>query len=592
MAFMGYDPERIGWLREAMRTAATGLAAIRSSDPAIATSIARIRTVQRSLEDTWLPVLDGLRACAVMSDFTPVHLDGADARTSVLFMLQGYGWQVTADPGAALGDTSQPVTAAEARAIGALLSRLDGGDLLDSDAEIAWLAARLRVIAGDPHLLAELEVNLDAPWVLAVLGDERLAAAQDGRTGQIGQLDAIIAGVVAALPAAASLLDELDPYAAALVLRDLRLDGTELAAACQQILLRWRNPPDDTGDWPDWIGPTFTADVLFPLLVADPAAAQDFLRRAAGHPDIVFRTTDDGELVGDLLVTGTDPAHASVAAAGDILVPILEWLDAESSWFDDGMIGGGYDVRDLLGAWIAPWLLQFQARPEDWDWSSDRGEAALRFVLADGASFDSLVRAMHEWQTTMFDHPFMDAEGYIDDLWLGDITKMLANLRSAMEAEEVDDAKRARFWIDLVIGVGVNTATSLVRGTGAGALASTLLPPTVAEIEDRLAGIGWFPASVDDAARSAHATRVQQATTAGVVAITAFVMQMIAAGELPADALDGLSFTDDGSGTVDEVRDTVVDFVHSLRDQCAPAVFNAMVAVADAFLTGDLVADA
>ena len=183
--YIGYDPDALDRLVAAMRTAATELTQIRTTDIEAAGPIGRVRAAQATLETTWLPIVTGMRGCVALTGFTPTRLDGSDVRASELFVLQGYGWQIVTDPGGRLDTDTGPVTASEARAIAALLSSPRAQQLLDTDEERSWLSGRLERILADPRLAEDFRRNLDARSALAIIGDARFAAAaRPGRSRQ------------------------------------------------------------------------------------------------------------------------------------------------------------------------------------------------------------------------------------------------------------------------------------------------------------------------------------------------------------------------------------------------------------------------
>jgi len=596
MGFLGYDSERLLWLSTAMRRTADKLAAIHNDDPAISASMVRVRSAERVLSATWLPVIGRMLSCDVLgTEYAPVHLDGTDVRTAALFMLQGYGWQVATDPLGQVGDGTIRVTGAEARAIGALLSRSDISELIDTPEELAWLRQRLLVIGADPKLAADLAANLDTTWVLAVLADEHLDAAATGDWTRATQLAEVIAACATAVreheTAWVDELIELDPYAAALALRGLDLHGEELAAACDRILARWRNPPDG-GGWPDAdVGPTYTADLLLPLLIADPDAATAFLQRAAAHPDIVFQTTNDGVLVRELLLVGTDPAHVSATAAGEIMVPTLEWLRNNVAWFHDDMIGGEFDARELLGELAAPWLLYFGPRVEDWGWSISEGKEILQFVVDDGRALDDLLAAMEQWRIELLVRPLVDADGRIDAGWATDMAGLFILFDEVITKEVTDDARAARIWVDLLASAVTTVGTSF--GDGAiGLTVSATVPFVVSQVQDLLTDAGILPPDADLVAEMARAETAQRKATTAIFAIVALAAQLVDSGDLPEDALDGLDLGGDGGGCdARAVRDRLQAFIDGLRDRCSATVYNAFVALLSTFLSPDAIND-
>ena len=91
------------------------------------------------------------------------------------------------------------------------------------------------------------------------------------------------------------------------------LSGEELARVIDRLLLR--EPMTELDALP---GPN-TADMLFPLLAGDAVATQQFLLRAAHHPEVVFDRTADTASAFRLVLEATDRARMSVEMAGQIV---------------------------------------------------------------------------------------------------------------------------------------------------------------------------------------------------------------------------------------------------------------------------------
>lgn len=604
MAYMGYDPERVGWLRDALRRNADTLDTVRCNDPLAISAIARVHACRTSILDVWLPVVSALLRCEALTSPPTLHLDPTDLRDSFWLSIQATGWNVITDPD---GTTHTRLTRAQALTLGETLAKGDLSAWVDTPEELDWLREQLQTILDSQVLVAAFATGVgDWAWLFDVVTDEwRLAAP--GRQVQIENIIPLLAGAYVAAtplgpagpalpagPAAVwtpSIIDVIEPSAAALLIRSLPATAAQLAQWCDQILLRWTTQPVDRTSWADVgvPGPT-TADLLFPLLIARSPAAAAFLSAAADHPQIVFATTNDGALVNQLLLTGTDPSVVSPEQAGAIIVPMIRYLRDAEPWMHSGILGGGFDAHDLVGPLIAPWLPFMGARAEDWDWTYADGDNALRWVLKDGTSMDALVIALDERQNQLASTPMMGLDGRINDAALFDLATMFAQFNLAFRDEEINDATANRIWINLTLQT-INTVSSLVSARATVpwvSVASTVIPYVANGSEWMATNIGWLPPDEEQAVAVAMPRFGDRMAATAVVAVAAGVAQLVAEGRLDPSATEELhlgDLGDLGEGCAPRVvEERLHDYLQTLKYRTDPAGFNALEAVLTTFM--------
>jgi hypothetical protein len=592
MAYMAYDPERVGWLRDALRRSVDTLQMIRCDDPLAHAALARVQASATVISDVWLPVVDRLLRCDALTAPPAARLESTDLRDAVWLAIRATGWQVIPDPD---GTTSVRLTQAEARALGEALAGGDLDVLFDTPDELDWLRRQLQAIIASPVLVTAFAQGLDDwAWLFDVVTDEWRTAIPV-RQVQLESLIPLFAGAyLAAEPPedittwTPSIIDVIEPSAAALLIRSLPASAEQLATWCDQILVRWCAQPADRSSWADvGIPGRTTADLLFPLLVARPPAAAAFLVSAAAHPQIVFTTTNDGVLVKQLLLTGTDPDLIDPARAGVVIVAIIDHVRRAEPWMNDDVLGGGFDAHDLLGSLIAPWLAFMGARADEWGWTYDEADDALRWVIKDGSSMDALLVAMQERQSQLASMPIVGLDGTLNDEALHDLATMFAQLNLAFRDEEIDDATIDRIWVDLTLDA-INTVCSVVSASVSVPwvnAASTAIPFVFNGVEWVVTNAGWLPPDEAQATAIARPRFGDRMAATAVVAVTAAVAQLVADGRLDAAAADGLNLDDLDEGcNARAVERRLTDYVHTLENRTDAAGFNAVEAVLTTFI--------
>ncbi|MCE9622730.1 MAG: hypothetical protein K8R99_10325 [Actinomycetia bacterium] len=405
MGLLAYDPERVAYLKHHLVAAVEELRAIRCGDPTAVDAMRSVASIRNEIELVWLPliaqILDNTALTRAWWYFAGLTDNLQNALINV--MADGYGWAVQRDP---LNDDPTVVTAAEARALGAMLNSADLLNLARDHEQLRWLTQQLQIIGRNRALSAEFLANFDS-WktVTDVLG---LEYARAGRPEIATVFDglmqvwtttlapgALTAGKSATLDVLLPPIDDVDPYVQALMVRSLRPDAMTVATLAHELLTNWLALKNDstaptTIDRQVGPGPN-AADVLLPLLLDNPAACVWFTELAARRPAILFETLNDPDLAYQVILVGTDPTNTTSDAAGRAVLAILDYFRTDPyqrSGFDNDGHPGEYGA--FLGNLAAPWLTQFTMSNDDWDASAGAKAAALRVALHDEQALQQL----------------------------------------------------------------------------------------------------------------------------------------------------------------------------------------------------------
>ena len=608
MPFVGFDRELLDGLRSAMIRSLDELMTIRSglqhgAEHAAGGAIDRLNWIDATLRHSWLPAVDQLLACSALDERRPVDRYRA-------------GWHVVVDQlERSSGDaTGWTLTIADVGALADGLARGQQG-LLDTAPQRRTLMRTLHSITADPALLAAFRAALgdDERWAVMFdrLGLARIVAATE-QPAEIASLDATIealADVYAAGPHEGRvgwypvITELVEPYTAALLLGRLHLGGTMLALVAHQVLVRWADHPTDGGLWIDqeWPGDN-TADLLFAQLADHPEAAVRFLTRCADRPGLLVLTAEHDARVEELLVAGTNPRIASSAEAGRIIVALIDEL-RRTDWtmvaLRDGVTPSAHA---LMGTIIGPWLLQFGPRADEWGWDARQGDDALRWVISDADAAERLTVGSEVWVAALAGPPLIGSDGRTDVRRLHELGELFVQLELAFRDEQIAEATAARFWtdatfftIDLVAPWAAGGLGGPVAGV-AGDVAAEVVSPRVRAILERT---GMIPPGAGETSVVAQARFGDRMSDIAVVAVAATVTDLVAAGRLPAtavDALEGaLAATDgDRACAADDTGHALRTYVEGLAGDLDPLTFESLVLITDVFAspaTGRLLCD-
>ncbi|MEN9506867.1 MAG: hypothetical protein RI958_2793 [Actinomycetota bacterium] len=581
--FVGFDPERLAQLRQAMVAASVHLRAVaaRHQDDLELGDTARVLSdVRRLLDSTWIPIIGRILTSQAISGYRPIDAGAVPAP-----------WSRQPDPLGPRADRR------EAAAIAA--------DSAWDRVDLERLVEALARIARDPDAVTAFRVAMSRDdWIALIdrVGHEYLTAAhlsvEDAGNRELrrrmiaaDEAAALLALLLRGqhtghLPWRPELLHQVEPFAAALVVRHLDLDASTLADTADRLLLRWYQGRPDGDRFADGhrSGPN-TGDLLVPLLIAEPAAATAFLQQASHHPGIVFMSAQDQRLVRALLVVGTAPPRVGPSTAGTILPALLRW-SGEARRRAMPHDGGTPDGAAYLAEASAPWLLYFGRRASEWGWSGPEADRALRDLIDDERAMEQLTSAMAGWRRSLTTTPLTDREGRVDLETLLDLSTMFAQLQLAFRDEEIDDDAAGRFWLEVTLFTGTLVASAAMSG---GFLASvgTDLALTVASATGA-AALGRFgvATSAERSQRQAAARFGSRSADVAVIAVVSAVGQLIDDGRLPVHTLDRLRLpaATEAECTSTVVADRLAAFVSSLEPLTDATTFNALTAVMTAFV--------
>lgn len=444
MGLLAYNPERVAFLRIRLRAAADELRAVRTDDPAACDAMRSMRLIQTEIEQVWLPLVTRiLESSALTGPWWRTALSGLGLEHALVkVMSEGYGWSVQLDR---LDDDASIVTAAEARALGALLNETDFESLAADRERLRWLSRQLAIIARSPALSLEFLANFHA-WhhLTYVLGREHarhdrpeISGIFDGLMGMWKHQLAphtLTASKSATLDSLLPAIEDADPYVQALMVRSLRLDAITVATLTHELLTRWLTLKNDRAA-PETMDREVVAgrnagDLLLPLLLDDPAACVWFTELMSRDPALLFETLNDPDVAYQVVLIGTDPSHTSAAAAGDAVLAILDYFRVDP-YSRDGFDTDGHpgEYGAFLGSLVAPWLLQFTMVNDDWDASPGTKAALLRVALRDEDAMQRLI---------------------------ADTERIRAGFAASLPAEGVDAAREVGALSNLVLQLSVN----------------------------------------------------------------------------------------------------------------------------------------
>lgn len=581
--FVGFDPDRLAALRRAMVTAHDDLRAITLRhrdalrvDDELARLLAPVADLGRALEQTWIPLVERILLC-----------DALGPR-------RGADWLRAPDP------TLPPMTSAEARALARRLLDTSGdtGPVDDILVQLARVAADPLAAAAFRHALDRLggwtavvdRIGLAHLGTSHLLVDDPTSAVLQRRLRLLDDAAALLAVLAQGRPDGhrpwrPAVLDGAEPYAAALVARHLRLDPRVLAETADRILLRaYEGRPDGDRYRDGYLSGPNAGDVLFARLVDDPAAATEFLRRAAAHPAVVFMSAQDQQLVRRLLLVGTAPPRVDAGRAGAILPPLLNWA-GEARRRPLPHDGGTPDASAFLAEASAPWLLQFGRRAPEWQWTAMQGDRALRTLVDDGRAMDHLVGALGRWRSAMVATPLTRSDGRVDLDVLLDLSTMFAQFELAFRDEAIADDAAERFWVEVTLFAGTLVASAVVSGGFLVSVGTDLALDAGSATAAAALGRFGVATSATRSEREARARFGTRGAEVAVIAVVAVVAREIEAGRLPRGTLELLQLPRPGHEcTLSAVQSALDGFVSRLAPIADPAVFNAIAAVMAAFV--------
>ena len=254
----------------------------------------------------------------------------------------------------------------------------------------------LRLDVTGVHALAQTVAEAD-PSQLA--DDERMMSRLAAEMELIGAHPELVRALLADL-------DEMEPYVAAILVSHLGLRGAELAEVADSIVMRWwqetwafEQTPGVPAEYAADTRPN-AADVLFPLIAADPAACRRYVELAGAHPYTLFQSSTQPDLAHRIAYVATDPGHTDAATAGRLLLPLLDWFGSE--WAP--RYGWALDDLDLPLCFVdllAPWLVQLSPLNHDWGLTAEQQRHLIEVLIADDRALERLLANAEQLQAAV-----------------------------------------------------------------------------------------------------------------------------------------------------------------------------------------------
>jgi len=610
--FIGFDAERIAWLRDAMRRAHDELVRAESPDPAALPAATRLRRARSTLGDVWIPMLDRLIA---------EQLDAESA--SVMSLENGWGplaafpfWvgqrrdsKMTADQverAASARDEARAV--ADAVELARILATSDVWELMTSDVDLDRLTERLLDIAAHAPAAATFISGFEG-WqqLMSAVATEHASTEDrttldrddDDAVGRLRRCDALIAALAAVIgggsldrdrPAHPDVFSEIDPYAAALLLPHLALSGQKLADAATQIVRRWHALPSGDVGWIDYFNNgENTIDLVFGELSSDREGAARFLDSAVDRPETIVMGARHAENMEQVLRLGTRFEGADPARVGAIVIPTIEW--ARNGWKSVGAVAPGSTMlsQAAFGDVLADWVLYFGPRAELWGWSYRDGDDALRWIIEDDEAMQRFQGGLLEEQRQLDTLEYADSERRVADHLITELTGMFAQLESAIADARYDDAVNDAFWIDLGFSAVKLVANRLIMPTAGGPAAfarDAVVSAAVSLAQRTLERQHIIPASPEHIAETTRRDSNERSVDRAVMATVTVVSQLVELGQIDASVLEELQLDDvSGDDCIAVTKaDRLNDWVASLEPRLTPGDFNLVIAVRNGFL--------
>jgi len=321
-----------------------------------------------------------------------------------------------------------------------------------------------------------------------------------------------------------------------------------------------------------------TAVILYRRLAQDPGAATEFLRGAVDEPQMLFESALDQTALDELLAVAVGPTHVDAGTAGEIVVPLVRWMIDEGRYEPTVLLGDGPCAQALAATLVAPWLMHFGARADQWGWDAEEGDALLRDVIGDPDGFDRLVTGLQEWSGGLTAVPLM-RDGLMERTTVQEIAHTFWQLAHAFRDEEITDGDADRMFVDLAIWVAENVVGQIP--SRAVALTGELLVPLAV---DGLEELGLMPPDHDTVRDDAHLLMEKRMAAAAVVVTTVLVRQLTDDGVLAEDTIAKLDIASIGGGCVAlAVHERITTFIDGIDDR---EIQNILQGALDAVLAG------
>jgi len=422
-SYLGYDPDRLPLLWDAMSAAESELSNIRCTDPDARAGILKVSGVATLLRARWMPFVRSLIHCSTLTGYQPATIGGGDLVNSYLaFLIAGNGWRTSTDP---LAPAPMPITVDHARALAVWLN--DHGDELD-DTELAALQLMLGEILATPAVANAFTTSLSADGLSTLVGELGQRAIDielhvvgggfaDGEEDVLATVDALFAtlgGIIAlsrdshdihAGAAAGELIEALpamDPYGAANLIVSLDLDANTLARIATTLISIEHDEQLDEAAYTNGIR---AIDTLLGAVIDTPGGASRLLVAMAQEPQALFNASDP-TLTNTILLTGTTPdallsAKDQALVLPALLLAIRHSLDDPIAPYNDR----NPEIVSVAAEIAAPYLIElFLKSPAAFAYPSSDQTDIRRFFIRTPEILATLMSS-RDLLATRFDHP-------------------------------------------------------------------------------------------------------------------------------------------------------------------------------------------
>jgi hypothetical protein len=194
--------------------------------------------------------------------------------------------------------------------------------------------------------------------------------------------------------------------------------------------------------------------------------------------ELLTHTVHDAGAASALVARATDPAAVTAEQAGTVLVPLLRFLrdppptpsaPANVDWLHEAVNG----MRPRLGGLVAPWLMQFTAHPQDWDWSDEEAAETFVFVIQDPHAWADLEVGVDRWGDsilTVGGGDIGDVQNALEDLGL-----LIGGLNRLLTERAGQQAVADRFLWDLFVRQAPSLLNKAANAAGVAGIPAKIL---------------------------------------------------------------------------------------------------------------------
>lgn len=543
-AYLGYNPDLIEPLLNAMDNAQLELVGLLSTDPAVTGPVAKLRHVADGLRLSWIPAVRAVIFDNSMASEPPANTFG-------------FRWDVTTPLGTGADShwrtMVDPLVAPGALATENFATWLeDQGEDFD-EADILFIENQLTLIKASPRLIAVLYDKVGPDGVNALLdtlGEEHrhdrlkwvvydaeeingwkdLHAGQpsvaDGAIRQLSEVVALAQAAGIEKRTAMQLCATLEPYAAALVVQHSGLDTDELADVAAAVIRReyQSDPASDSHH-----RGVAASDILMATVLRTPDGPSRFILGLQDDYALIVRSASDWTVVDRILREGTAPGSMSDAELARALPPLLAYIALEAQWPDSHGNVDDEDFELLAARLTSPHFLQLFDPSQDLFELDESQRSELWQAIAASETARQYFVVEHERVLAPFIRPLgHDAAADIHALKdLGTLIGLLDTLyvQGRVTVAERDEALWGATW--MAVGLTANAVPGI--GSKIGAKAALVAFKGVLE------NAGWGPDKPDQVRHDVLAETNLRATIVAAGLVAATFDTFVEEGKIPQD---------------------------------------------------------